>query len=124
MLALVLSPHLGLLLLSLAKVWSFSVLPEGLTLNHYAVVLTDSSRMIGNTLLYCTLAAGIDVVLGTAIAYLILRTRLPLRRSLDFMASAALAPQSSHCRPGRCVRSRRYAIAVPRTTSMPAASVQ
>jgi iron(III) transport system permease protein len=90
-LALVLSPHLGLLLLSVAKVWSFSVLPEGLTLSHYAVVLTDSSRMIGNTLLYCTLAAGIDVVLGTVIAYLLLRTRLPGRQWLDWGASAALA---------------------------------
>src|SRR5690606_32451502 len=33
----------------------------------------------------------IDVLIATAIAYLILRTRVPLRRSLDFMASAALA---------------------------------
>jgi iron(III) transport system permease protein len=90
-LALVLSPHLGLLLLSLAKVWSFSVLPDGYTLQHYALVLTESSRMIGNTLLYCTLAAGIDVVLGTAIAYLVLRTRLPGRQWLDWGASAALA---------------------------------
>src|SRR5512141_2107461 len=90
-LSLVLSPHLGILLLSLSKVWSFSVLPEGYTLAHYAVVLTDSSRMIGNTLLYCTLAAGIDVVLGTAIAYLLLRTRLPGRQWLDWGASAALA---------------------------------
>ena len=90
-LALVLSPHLGLLLLSLAKVWSFSVLPDAYTLAHFALVLTDSSRMIGNTLLYCTLAAGIDVVLGTAIAYLLLRTRLPGRHWLDWGASAALA---------------------------------
>jgi len=90
-LALVLSPHLGLLLLSLAKVWSFSILPDGYTLNHFALVLTDSSRMIGNTLLYCTLAAGIDIVLGTAIAYLLLRTRLPGRQWLDWGASAALA---------------------------------
>jgi iron(III) transport system permease protein len=90
-LALVLSPHLGILLLSLAKVWSFSVLPDGYTLQHYAVVLTDSSHMIGNTLLYCTLAAGIDVVLGVAIAWLLLRTRLPGRQWLDWGASAALA---------------------------------
>ena len=90
-LALVLSPHVGLLLLSLAKVWSFSVLPDAYTLDHFALVFTDSSRMIGNTLLYCTLAAGIDVVLGAAIAYLLLRTRLPGRHWLDWGASAALA---------------------------------
>ena len=39
--------------------------------------------MICNTLLYCGLAALLDVVLGTAIAYLVLRTRLPGRQVLD-----------------------------------------
>ena len=90
-LALVLAPHLGILLLSLGKVWSFSVLPEGFTLQHYATVFQDSPRMIWNTVLYCGIAAGIDVLLGAAIAYLILRTRLPGRHMLDFIATAALA---------------------------------
>jgi len=90
-LLVVLSPHIGILLMSLSKVWSFSVLPEGFTLSHYATVFTQSPRMIGNTLLYCGLAALIDVILGTAIAYIILRTRLPGRELLDWTASAALA---------------------------------
>jgi iron(III) transport system permease protein len=90
-LLIVLSPHLGILLLSLAQVWSFSVLPDAFTLQHYVTVLSDSGGMVANTLLYCGLAALIDVVIGTAIAYLILRTRLPGRRWLDFGASAALA---------------------------------
>jgi iron(III) transport system permease protein len=90
-LLLVLSPHVGILLLSFASVWSFSVLPDAFTAQHYATVVQDSPLMIWNTMLYCGLAALIDVILGTAIAYLILRTRLPLRHSLDFMASAALA---------------------------------
>ena len=91
LLILVLSPHIGIVLLSLSKVWSFSVLPDAYTLEHYRTVLVDSPRMIVNTLLYCGLAALLDVVIGTAIAYLILRTRLPGRQVLDFMASAALA---------------------------------
>ena len=90
-LLLVLSPHIGILLLSFGKVWSFSVLPDSFTLEHYATVAQDSPHMVWNTLLYCGLAALLDVILGTAIAYLILRSRLPLRQSLDFMASAALA---------------------------------
>jgi iron(III) transport system permease protein len=90
-LLLVLSPHLGILLLSLSKVWSFSVVPEGYTLAHYQSVLENSSTMIGNTLLYCGLAAFLDVLLGVAIAYVILRTRLPGRQLLDLLASAALA---------------------------------
>jgi iron(III) transport system permease protein len=42
MLFLVLSPHLGILLLSLSKVWSYTVLPEQFTLAHYATVFTES----------------------------------------------------------------------------------
>ncbi|MFN7087097.1 MAG: ABC transporter permease [Burkholderiales bacterium] len=90
-LLLVLSPHIGILLLSVTRVWSYSVLPEIYTLANYATVFQDSPRMIWNTLVYCGLAATLDVLLGAAIAYLILRTRLPARQTLDFMASAALA---------------------------------
>lgn len=86
-----LAPHIGILLMSFSKVWSFSVLPDSYTLEHYATVFTDSKQMIGNTLLYCFIAAGLDVVIGTSIAYLILRTQLPARRWLDYLASAALA---------------------------------
>lgn len=90
-LLLVLSPHIGVLLLSFATVWSYAPLPDGFTLDHYATIFQDSQHMIQNTLLYCGLAAGLDVILGTAIAYLILRTRLPARQLLDWIASAALA---------------------------------
>lgn len=90
-LLLVLSPHIGVLLLSLATVWSFAPLPDGYTLAHYASVFQDSKGMIANTMLYGGLAALIDVILGTAIAYIILRTKLPARQTLDWIASAALA---------------------------------
>ncbi len=90
-LLVVLSPHLGVLLLSFAKVWSFSPLPDAYTLEHYATVFQDSSGMIQNTLLYCGLAAGLDVVLGVTIAYLIFRTSLPARQWLDWIATASLA---------------------------------
>ncbi len=90
-LLLVLSPHIGVLLLSLAKVWSFAPLPDAYTLAHYTTVFQDSSGMIKNTLLYCGLAAGLDVVLGVTIAYLMLRTSLPARQWLDWIATASLA---------------------------------
>lgn len=86
-----LSPHLGVLLLSLARVWSFSPLPDAYTLDHYATVFQDAGGLIGNTLLYCGLAAALDVVLGVTIAYLMLRTTLPARRWLDGIATASLA---------------------------------
>jgi iron(III) transport system permease protein len=90
-LLLTLSPHIGVLLLSFAQVWSYSPLPDAYTLAHYATVFSDSSGMIKNTLLYCGLAATLDVVLGVTIAYLILRTQLPARQWLDWIATASLA---------------------------------
>lgn len=90
-LALVLAPHVGLLLLSLGTIWSFSPLPDDYTLKHYATVFGESGVYIKNTLVYAGLAALIDVVVGGAIAYLVARTRLVGRRGLDFAATAALA---------------------------------
>ncbi|PZO04087.1 MAG: ABC transporter permease [Hyphomicrobiales bacterium] len=90
-LALVLAPHLGLLLLSFATIWSFSPLPDAFTTAHYARVFGESSIYIKNTLIYASIAGGIDIVLGVAIAYLVLRTKLIGREWLDWAASAALA---------------------------------
>lgn len=90
-LALVLAPHLGLLLLSFATIWSFSPLPDAYTIAHYSRVFGESSLYIKNTLIYATLAGLIDVVLGVAIAYLVLRTKLVGRQWLDWAATAALA---------------------------------
>jgi iron(III) transport system permease protein len=88
---LVLAPHVGLLLLSFATIWSFSPLPDGYTVAHYARVFGESSIYIKNTLLYASLAGVIDIVIGTAISYLVLRTKLVGVRGLDLLASAALA---------------------------------
>ncbi|TIP08866.1 iron ABC transporter permease [Mesorhizobium sp.] len=90
-LLLVLSPHIGLLLLSFATVWSFSPLPDAFTVAHYGRVFGESSLYIKNTLIYASLAGLIDVVVGGAIAYLVLRTRIVGRRWLDWAATSALA---------------------------------
>jgi iron(III) transport system permease protein len=54
-------------------------------------VVVESSIFITNTLIYASLAGLIDIVLGTAIAYLVLRTKLVGREWLDWAATAALA---------------------------------
>jgi len=90
-LLLVLSPHIGLLLLSFSRIWSFTVIPEAYTLENYVTVFRDSPFMLWNSALYCGIAAGLDVLIGAAIAYLMLRTRLPGRQTLDFIATSAVA---------------------------------
>jgi iron(III) transport system permease protein len=91
LLLLVLTPHIGLLLLSFGTIWSFGVLPDAFTLAHYQTAVTKAWPFIRNTLLYAGTAGIIDVIIGTAIAYLVLRTNLAGRRWLDYVATAALA---------------------------------
>lgn len=90
-LLLVLSPHIGLMLLAFGTIWSYSPLPDAFTLKHFGTIFTQSSQYIVNTLIYAGAAAFIDILLGTAVAYIVIRTRLPGRKWLDYMATAALA---------------------------------
>lgn len=90
-LMLVLSPHVGLLLLSFGTIWSFAVLPDAFTVEHYFTVFSTATKYITNTLLYAGLAALFDVIIATAIAYIVWRTGLPGRKWLDYGATAALA---------------------------------
>jgi iron(III) transport system permease protein len=88
---LVLAPHFGLTLLSFGTIWSYSVLPDALTLNHFVAIFAETPEYMTNTVLYASLAGVIDVILGTAIAYIVLRTKLKGRQWLDYIAMAAVA---------------------------------
>ena len=87
----VLSPHIGLALLSFGTVWSYAVLPDGYTLDHYKEIFESSPELITNTLLYSGIAGVVDVVVATTIAYLVMRTKLIGRRWLDYIAMSAVA---------------------------------
>jgi iron(III) transport system permease protein len=88
---LVLAPHFGLTLLSFGTIWSYSVLPDAFTFEHFTRIFTETPEYMTNTVLYSFLAGVIDVVLGTAIAYIVLRTKLIGRQWLDYIAMAAVA---------------------------------
>ncbi len=90
-LLLVLSPHIGLLLLSFGTIWSYAPLPDGYTLQNYVTMWESSKTFISNTVLYAGIAATLDVIIGTAIAYIVLRTGIFGRKGLDYLATAALA---------------------------------
>lgn len=88
---LVLAPHIGLSLLSFGTIWSYSVFPDAFTLKHFATIFAETPEYMTNTVLYSAIAATIDVILGTAIAYIVLRTKLIGRQWLDYVAMAAVA---------------------------------
>jgi len=88
---LVLSPHIALTLLSFGTIWSFSVVPDAYTIDHYKNIIFENSVFIKNTMLYCTIAAFIDIVLAFFISYIVLRTKIKGRQILDYVAMSALA---------------------------------
>jgi len=90
-LGLSLLPHMGIFLLSFSKVWSFSILPTTYTLDNYTEIFFRAPHFVKNTLLYTLLAASFDVLLGAAIAFLLLRSRLWGRNLLDAIATLPLA---------------------------------
>jgi len=90
-LLVVLSPHFGLLLLSFGTIWSYAPLPDGYTLENYVTMWESSKTYILNTVLYAGIAATLDVIIGTAIAYIVIRTGIFGRKALDYLATAALA---------------------------------
>src|SRR6185295_8501259 len=84
-------PHVGILLLSVSRVWSLSPLPSVYTLGNYEEILVRSPRFIANTLRYAGLAALLDVALGAVIAWLLLRGRVRGRQWLDTISTVPLA---------------------------------
>lgn len=84
-------PHIGIVLLSFSKVWSFSILPSVYTADNYTEILFRAPHFVKNTLLYTILAASLDVLLGAAIAFLLLRGNLRGRNLLDGIATLPLA---------------------------------
>lgn len=91
--ALAFLPHLGVILLSVSNQWYGTILPADLTAQHYADALGHPLTLnsIGNSLKYASLATLINVILGIAIAYVVVRTKLPGRQFLDAMAMLPLA---------------------------------
>lgn len=86
-------PHLGVILVAFSRDWYGTILPTDWTLGHFEDALGHSLTLpsIQNSLKYASLATLVDLVLGIAIAYVVVRTKLPGREALDAMAMLPLA---------------------------------
>jgi iron(III) transport system permease protein len=86
-------PHIGVVLLSVADDWYGTVIPSAFTSEHYRDALGHELTLsaISNSLKYASLATLLDLIIGIAIAYIVIRTRLPGRQLLDAMAMLPLA---------------------------------
>jgi iron(III) transport system permease protein len=86
-------PHLGVVLVAFSTSWHATVLPAGFTLGNFRMALGHDLTVpaIANSLEYSCLSTALDVVLGIAIAYVIVRTRIVGRGILDFLVMLPLA---------------------------------
>ena len=86
-------PHLGVILLSVATDWYGTILPEQLTGAHYDEALGHPLVVpsIQNSLLYASGAMLVDLLLGLAIAWVIVRSTIRGRALLDALVMLPLA---------------------------------
>jgi len=86
-------PHIGVVLLATADRWINTILPGGYTLRHLQFVITspETYQSILNSLRYAGASTAVDVLLGSLIAWLLIRTRVLGRTLLDALAMLPLA---------------------------------
>lgn len=86
-------PHLGVLLLSVAGRWYGTVLPDELTMRHYIEALGSGLVVpsIQNSLLYAGCATLVALVIGLAVAWVVVRSDLKSRNLLDAVVMLPLA---------------------------------
>lgn len=86
-------PHAGVVILSMSQDWYATVLPEAWTAAHYQEALSHPLVVpsIKNSLLYSSGATLIDLILGVAIAWVIVRSTIRGRAILDALVMLPLA---------------------------------
>lgn len=86
-------PHLGVILVAFSRDWYASVFPQAYTLENFDIALGHSLTVpsIANSLKFASISTIIDIVLGIAIAYVVVRSKIVGRQVLDFLAMLPLA---------------------------------
>ncbi len=87
-------PHIGVVLVSLAERWQRTILPTDWTLGYFAEAVRsrESGTAIVNSFKYASLSTILDLVLGTLVAFSVVRSRVPaaLKTVLDSLAMLPL----------------------------------
>jgi len=86
-------PNIAVFLLASSRDWYGTVLPSGFTLDHFRSALGHALVVpsIARSLRYVALSTAFDLVLGFAIAWVVVRSNAPFRKLLDTLAMLPLA---------------------------------
>jgi len=92
-LVIALLPHLSVIIQSFSGKWFLSVLPTEWNIDGYREVFGRGlvGASVRNSLLFASLSAVLDVVIGVSIAWLLTRRRVPFAGVLDALAMLPLA---------------------------------
>lgn len=91
--ALAVLPHVGVVLMAFASDWYGNILPSAFTLDNFELALGHPLTVsaISNSIKFAAASTVIDIVLGIAIAYVVVRSKLRYRGVLDVLAMLPLA---------------------------------
>jgi iron(III) transport system permease protein len=84
-------PYLGVGLASVGRGWSLTPFPVHYTLAYFERVIVETPKYIVNSFLYSALAVALCIAVGVPIAWILARTRLPGRDTLDGLNTLILA---------------------------------
>jgi iron(III) transport system permease protein len=84
-------PYLGVALASVGRGWSLTPFPVQYTLHYFERVIVETPKYILNSFLYSALAVALGIAVGVPIAWLLARTRVPGRDTLDGLNTLILA---------------------------------
>jgi len=86
-------PHIGVVLVAFSSDWYATVLPRNLTLENFSIALGHDLTVsaIANSLRFASVSTLIDLILGVAIAYVVVRSKIAGRQILDFLSMLPLA---------------------------------
>ncbi len=86
-------PHVSVVLTSISEQWFMSIVPQEVTWKYYAKVFEHpiSSSSISMSLTLSVLSTLADLFLGVTIAYLLTRTRIPFKGTIDSLSMLPLA---------------------------------
>jgi len=84
-------PYLGVALASVGKGWSLTPFPVHYTLQYFERVIVETPKYIVNSFLYAGLAVVLCITIGVPIAWILARTQLPGRGTLDGLNTLILA---------------------------------
>jgi iron(III) transport system permease protein len=84
-------PQVGVLLAAVGRGWSLTPFPVEYTLEFFQQVSFETPKFILNSFLFCGLAVILCLAIGVPMAWIMARTRMPGRGSMDALTTLILA---------------------------------